>query len=90
MYREGRARLHKASVEGGYMLLRGRLEALASYDLLDSLSYGERWRRIAAGMNWYMKGHDLKVSLMHRESFDERGVRGARSHATFVQTQLVF
>jgi phosphate-selective porin OprO and OprP len=90
LYRNGHARLHKASVEGGYMLIPRRMEALASYDILDSLSFTEHWQRAAAGMNWYVNGHDMKVSLMHRESFNERGVSGARSHTTYIQTQFAF
>ena len=90
LYLDGRARLHKGSIEAGYTVLFDRLEALATVDVLDSLSFVTPWRRVGAGMNWYIRGHDLKVSLLHRESFDERGVSGARSRVTFLQTQIVF
>jgi hypothetical protein len=90
LYRDGRARLHKTSIEGGYTLLPHRLEALLAVDALDSLTFDTTWRRVSGGINWYIKDHDVKVSIIQRESFDERGVRGTRSHATFLQTQLVF
>ena len=48
------------------------------------------WRRVAAGIVWYVRGPALKVSFMHRESFDELGVRNRRSRATYIQTHLSF
>ena len=50
-------------------------------------------RRLAPGLcgdELVHERHDLKVSLMHRESFNERGIPHARSHTTYVQTQFVF
>jgi len=41
-------------------------------------------------MNVYLNRHALKFSLMHRESFNEGGVEGARSRATYIQTQFAF
>lgn len=90
LYAGGTAVLHKSSVETGYMLGGTRLEALASVDSLTTEAFDVPWRRLAAGLNFYVHGHQLKFSLMHRESFDDRGVDGARSRATYLQTQFGF
>ena len=90
IYGRGRARLHAASVEAGRLVWQGRLEAVAGFDAMNADTFDNVWHRLVAGMNWYVNGHDLKVSLMHRESFDERGVHGARSHTTYLQTQFAF
>ena len=90
LYADGHARVRKASIEAGYMLVREHLEALAAVDALDATTFGSPWRRMAFGVNWYVKRHDLKFSIMHRESFNERGVSEVRSRATYVQTQFAF
>jgi hypothetical protein len=69
---------------------RNHLEAVGMLDSMDTGAFAAAWRRIAAGMNWYMNRHDLKMSVMHRESFNERGARGARSHTTYLQMQFAF
>ena len=90
LYLDGRALLHQTSVEAGYLLWQTRLDAVGMFDTMTTDAFADTWHRITGGMNWYMNRHDLKVSLMHRESFNERGVRGARSHTTYVQTQFAF
>jgi phosphate-selective porin OprO and OprP len=77
-------------VTGYDMLWQRRLEAVAMFDAMDAESFSQTWWRAAAGMNWYVKRHDLKFSVMHRESFDEQGVAGARSHTTYIQAQFAF
>jgi hypothetical protein len=49
-----------------------------------------RWQRFNSGINWYFNGHRLKVSVMHRESFNDRGAGDQRSRATYLQTQFSF
>ena len=90
LYENGRALLHQAGVEAGYFVWRARLEAVGGIDAMNTDAFDEMWHRLFAGMNWYMNGHDLKVSVMYRESFDERGIRDARSHTTYLQTQFAF
>ena len=90
LYVDGRAVIDKASLETGYMLLPKRLEALVGFDATASDAFDATWRRVNTGMNWYMNGHRLKVSLMHRQSFNDRGTRNERSRATYLQTQFSF
>ena len=90
LYLEGRALLQQTSLEGGYLLWQAHLEAVGMFDTIANDAFADPWRRVSAGMNWYVSRHDLKFSLMHRESFNERGLAGARSHTTYIQTQFAF
>ena len=90
LYSGGRALLNQASVEGGYLLWQPHLEAVGMFDAMTADAFVDTWQRVTGGMNWYMRRHDLKVSVMHRESFNERGVADARSHTTYLQMQFAF
>jgi phosphate-selective porin OprO and OprP len=90
LYIDGRALIDKGSIEAGYMLLPRRLEALVGFDATTSDAFDVTWHRFNSGINWYFNGHRLKVSVMHRESFNDRGVRNERSRATYLQTQFAF
>jgi hypothetical protein len=90
LYAQGRALLDQASIEGGYLFWQPHLEAVGMFDALTAEPFVVTWRRVTGGMNWYMRRHELKVSLMHRESFNERGVADARSHTTYLQMQFAF
>ena len=90
LYLNGRTVLHQASAEGGYLLWRRHLEAVGMIDTLNATPFVEAWHRLSAGMNWYVSGHGLKFSLMQRESFNESGRPGVRSHTTYIQTQFAF
>ena len=87
---DGDVDLVKASVEAGYMIVRERFEALVAVDGVETDAFARPWRRAAFGMNWYVRRHALKFSLMHRESFNHRGESGARSRAAYLQTQFAF
>lgn len=89
-YNAGTATIDKGSVEAGYMVVPRRLEALAAAEQVDVDGFERPWRRLAAGMNWYVRGRSIKLSFMHRESFGERGLRHRRSRATYVQTHIAF
>jgi hypothetical protein len=90
LYVDGRAAIDKGSVEGGYMIIARRLEGLLGFDSAASRSYGEPWRRFNSGMNWYVNGHRLKFSFMHRESFNDRGAPHERSRTTYLQAQFSY
>jgi phosphate-selective porin OprO and OprP len=90
IYERGDAVLHEWSVEAGLMIVPGTIEMLGSIDALDIAARDPRATRQALGVNWYIVGHALKVSLMERWTSDDRGVRGARLHATYAQAQVAF
>jgi hypothetical protein len=90
LYALGDTYVRKGSIEAGYMLVRERFEVLGSVDALDARTYERVWHRVSGGMNWYVKRHALKFSVMHRESFNDQGVDQVRSRATYVQAQFAF
>jgi hypothetical protein len=90
VYAGGEMTIDKVSVETGYMLIRNRLEALGGADALSVEAFDVPWRRLAGGLVLYVNGHQLKFALMHRESFNDRGIDGARTRATYLQTQFAF
>jgi hypothetical protein len=90
LYRTGHARLHKASLEAGYMVIPRRFEVVGVLDLLAPAAYDEPSRRAAGELNWYLNEHRVRVQFMHRFTTNVRGVIGARSHLTALQAQFSF
>jgi hypothetical protein len=90
IYREGRSVLRQTGLEIGYMLRPVPVEILGAVDSLDITSRASIAHRVSGGINWYVNGHRLKFSIMHRESFNTLGVSGARTRTTFVQSQFMF
>jgi hypothetical protein len=90
LYQDGEAHLQLVGIEGGVMLVPKRLEALAAFDSVRARAEDPRISGPSVGMNYYLSGHELKFSVMHRWVRNDDFVSGARSHATFVQAQLAF
>ncbi|HET7220138.1 MAG TPA: porin [Vicinamibacterales bacterium] len=90
IYVDGRASLHETAVEAGYMVILSRLEALASLDSLAIDARSATAYRPSFGAVWYVDGHRLKFSAMHRQSVNVLGVRGARGRQTYLQAQYGF
>jgi hypothetical protein len=90
LYEDGRARVDKAGIEAGWMLIPSRFEIVGALDLLASPALDEPIQRGAGGLNWYVSGHRLKFQFMHRLTRHEGGAREARLHATFLQAQVAF
>jgi hypothetical protein len=90
VYRDGEAVFQVTGVEGGYMLIPGKLELLGGFDTLDIAARPALAYRPSVGANWYVNQHRLKFQFVHRETFNALGQRGVRAHRTTLQTQLVF
>jgi hypothetical protein len=90
LYRAGRTRLIKSSIEAGYMLVPPHLELLGGVETLDVEAYESVTWRPVAGVNWYVYRHKLKFQFMQRETLNDLGVRGQRGHATYLQAQIAF
>jgi hypothetical protein len=77
-------------IEGGYMLRAPHLEVLGAFDTLQADTLEAVAHRPAIGVNWYFAQHNVKLQLMHRETFNDKGVRDARVHVTYAQAQFAF
>ena len=84
----GRTRLHLAALEGGYMVVPRRVELSSSFDLVGVGAYARVIRRASAGATWYVLRDQVRVQITHRETFEDRGIPGARARTTYVQAQL--
>ena len=84
----GRARLHLAALEGGFMVVPRRVELSSAFDLVHVGTYARVIRRASAGATWYILRDQVRVQITHRETFDDKGVSGARARTTYVQAQL--
>jgi hypothetical protein len=90
LYRRGHAVLHQFGTEGGYMVVPSRLEIIGALDALSADGLESTTYRRSVGTIWYMNGHRLKLTALHRETFNALGVRDARARATSAQVQFAF
>jgi hypothetical protein len=90
LFADGRLRLTKAALEGGYMIVPRRVELVAAVDAVDVEALDAALRRLALGASWYLREHRLKVQVLHRETFNDGGRADRRAHATYVMTQVAF
>lgn len=63
-------------VKGGYMVLPGTLETVASYTVLDAEAYAEEGQRVAFGLNWFLNGHKDKIQLTYELGYDVISTQG--------------
>jgi len=90
IYKNGTTQLTNYAVEGGYMVLPGRLELVAGYQVQDADNYATEWKRTSVGANWFFKKHDIKAQVTYRMGSDVDGVAGSDMDELFFQAQYVF
>ncbi|MFQ5441115.1 MAG: porin [Thermodesulfobacteriota bacterium] len=90
IYRNGTTELTNFAVEGGYMVVPGRLEVVAGYQSQDADNYATEWTRTSFGANLFLHGHDIKAQATYRIGKDLKGVTGTDENELFVQAQYVF
>ena len=90
LYENSETTLKQWSVEGGYMLVPNKIEAVVAYQHQDADGYADAWTRIEAGANWYVKKHDIKYQLTYRIGENKDGKEGNDLDELFVQAQYVF
>ncbi len=90
IYSSSQSDLENWSIEGGYMLMPGKLELVAGYQSQDADGYAEEWTRTSVGANWFIKKHDIKVQATFTMNEDVNGVSGDDLDEFFLQTQYVF
>ena len=90
MYSRGSTELENWSLEGGYMIVPGKLELVAGYESQDADGYADEWNRTSIGANWFINKHDTKVQLTFRSGENIKGVSGKDEDEVFLQTQFVF
>ncbi|WFB36200.1 porin [Kiritimatiellota bacterium B12222] len=90
IYKDGSTTLETFSVEGGYTVVPELLELVLGYSTMDADGYSDTWTRTEFGVNYYVKGNDIKYQLTYRINEDQDGEAGNDMDELFVQAQFVF
>lgn len=90
LYKDSDTELINYAVEGGYMILPSRLEAVVGYEAQDADNYKKTWTKMSGGLNYYVKGHDIKCQLSYTAGENKGGKAGSDVDEVFLQAQYVF
>jgi len=90
MYVDSETELENWTVEGGYMVVPGKLELVLGYESQDADGYADAWTRKSVGLNYFFKKHDIKVQASYRMNEDKDGASGNDLDELFIQAQYVF
>lgn len=90
MYTGGSTKLENWAIEGGYMIVPGKLELVAAYQSQDADGYADEWTRSSVGANWFINKHDTKVQLTLQNGKSVHGVSNNDEKEVFLQAQYVF
>ncbi len=90
LYVDSETTLKNWAVEGGYMVVPGRLELVGGYQSQDADGYADTWNRTSVGLNWFVKKHDVKYQLTYQMGENVDGKTGNDVDELFVQAQYVF
>ena len=72
------------------MIIPGKLEFVLAYQNQNTGGYNEKWTRQSAGVNYFIKKHDIKLQATWRKNNNKDGVDGNDENEGFVQAQYVF
>jgi hypothetical protein len=90
IFKDGTTDLTNYSIEGGYMVVKDKLEIAAGFQSQDADNYAKEWTRTELGVNYFVKKHDIKAQLTYRIGKDVGGVDGSDQDEVFVQAQYVY
>jgi hypothetical protein len=90
LYVDGETDLEILAFDGGYMLLKNRLEVAVGWDSLDADGYVDPWDRLTLGLNAFVNQHDLKFQLNYFVDRNFLGVKDSDTTSIQFQAQFVF
>jgi len=90
IYKDGATTLENLAIEGGYMILANKLEAVVGFQRQDANNYAKKWKRTSFGLNYFISGNHVKGQVTYRIGENVDGVDGNDNNEIFVQTQYVF
>ncbi|MCF7855063.1 MAG: OprO/OprP family phosphate-selective porin [Candidatus Pacebacteria bacterium] len=90
LYKDSDTTLETWAIEGGYMILAQKLEAVAGYEEQDADGFEEIWTRTSVGLNYFIEKQDIKVQVTYRMGENVDGEPGNDLDELFVQFQYVF
>jgi hypothetical protein len=91
LYEDGSTELANWAIEGGYMVIPGKLELVAAYQSQDADGYDTEWTRTSVGANWFFHKQDIKLQASYRMGENLNGEKqDSDEDELFVQAQFVF
>jgi hypothetical protein len=90
LYVAGETDLDILAFDGGYMVLKNRLEVALGWDSIEADGYEEQWDRLTLGVNAFVKQHNIKFQLNYFTDRNFLGVRGDDVASIQFQAQYVF
>ncbi|NQU39771.1 MAG: hypothetical protein HQ523_07445 [Lentisphaerae bacterium] len=90
LYVDSSTTLKNYAVEGGVMVLPGKVELVAGYQSQDADGYAETWDRTSVGVNLFQKKQDIKYQITYQMGANKDGKAGNDVDELFVQAQYVF
>ena len=90
LYKDSETRVVNYAVEAGYMVLPGQLEAVLAYESQDADNYAKTWNRITGGLNYFVKGHDIKYQLSYTAGQNKGGKANSDVDEIYLQAQYLF
>lgn len=90
IYENSETTLSSYAMEGGYMVIPGKVEVVAGYQSQDADNYAKSWNRMSGGLNYFVNKHKMKYQLTYRVNENKDGAEDADVNELFVQAQYVF
>jgi hypothetical protein len=90
IYKNSDTDLKNWAIEGGYMVIPGKLEFVLGYQDQNADNYDEHWTRQSIGINYFIKKNDIKIQATWRRNDNKDGIDGNDENEGFIQTQFVF
>jgi len=90
IYKNSDTDLKNWAIEGGYMVIPGKLEFVLGYQDQNADNYDEHWTRQSIGVNYFIKKNDIKIQATWRRNDNKDGIDGNDENEGFIQTQFVF
>ena len=90
IYKNSETTLSSYSIEGGYMVVPSKLEVVVGYQSQDADGYAKAWNKTSAGLNYFVKKHDIKYQLTYQIGENKDGQDGSDVDEVYIQAQYVF
>lgn len=84
------ADLDSLALEGGYLFSNNKWELTAGYQQQDADAYVEKWTKTTAGVNYFVRKHDIKFQFNYVMGEGKDGSRNSDVDEIIAQAQYVF
>ena len=72
------------------MVVPGKLGLVGGYQSQGADGYATAWNKTSVGLNYFVKGHDVKYQLTYQMGENKDGEKGTGVDEVYLQAQYVF